>query len=128
MPDECERYESPVCRGIVATRWVGGWCSLDGEQAQVVDDAEKVARRRPPLVAEIQVVRDASTIGENGMLSHAHRCPHRVLRPEWRCHAQLPYSRPGHEGVSPFRQKKKESLVRARDGDAPQRLRYLPRP
>ena len=33
-----------MCRGIMATRWVGGWCSLDGEQAQVVDDAEMVAR------------------------------------------------------------------------------------
>ena len=48
MPNECERHEILVCRGIVATRWVGGWCSRDGEQAQVVDDAEMVARWRRP--------------------------------------------------------------------------------
>ena len=43
MPDEGERHESLVCRGIVATRWVGGWCSLDGEQARVDDDAEVIS-------------------------------------------------------------------------------------
>jgi len=32
-----------VCRGIVATRWVGGLCSLDGEQARVDDDAEVIS-------------------------------------------------------------------------------------
>ena len=43
MPDECERHKSLVCRGIVATRWVGGWCSLDGEQAREADDAEVIS-------------------------------------------------------------------------------------
>ena len=43
MPDECERHGSLVCRGIVATGWVGGWCSLDGEQAREADDAEVIS-------------------------------------------------------------------------------------